>query len=82
MSPRRRGQLIGGAVAVGFLLALAGVLFGLAASWGTAGDVEISIHGWIAMALAFSFTGLIGGGLMWLAFYSHRRGWDDIDRDA
>jgi hypothetical protein len=25
---------------------------------------------------------LLGGGLMWLAFYSANKGWDDIDRDG
>lgn len=77
--PRRR-LLIGGAVLL-FLLALAAVVWGLVASWEAAGDTVISIHGWIAIAIAFSVTGLLGGGLMWLAFYSSRRGWDDIDRD-
>lgn len=76
----RRWLTIGGA-AVLFVAALAAVIWGLQASWKAAGDTQITIHGWIAVALAFGVTGLLGGGLMWLAFYSSRRGWDDIDRD-
>ena len=41
----------------------------------------MSIHLWIALALALVFTAALGGGLMWLAFYSSREGWDDIDRE-
>lgn len=77
--PRR--WLLIGAAALLFLLALAAVLWGLFASWNAAGETQITIHGWIAIVLAFSITGLLGGGLMWLAFYSSRRGWDDIDRE-
>ena len=61
--------------------AVGAAVAGLAASWRNVGDAPITIHGWIAMALAFGVTGVLGGGLMWLAFYSARRGWDDIDRE-
>lgn len=57
------------------------MIWGLQAAWAVAGDVRISVHGWIAIALAFVFTGLLGGGLMALAFHSHRKGWDDLDRE-
>jgi hypothetical protein len=75
----RRALVAGGLVAVlGVLLAV----WAFAAAWDNAGEVSLSVHGWIAMSLAFGLTGLIGGGLMWLAFYSARKGWDDIDRDS
>jgi hypothetical protein len=45
------------------------------------GDTGISLHGYIAMGVALVGTAAVGGGLMWLAFYSSRAGWDDIDRD-
>ena len=45
--------------------------------WGLAGGAHISVHGYIAMGLAAVFTLLLGGGLMWLAFYSSRKGYDE-----
>lgn len=77
----RRRWLIGGAIALVILGALSFVLWALNAMWRLGGDTPLSIHGWIAIGLAFTLTGLLGGGLMWLAFYSSRRGWDDVDRD-
>ena len=49
--------------------------------WIELGDVEISPIGWALMAGGGVFTILIGGGLMALAFYSDRRGHDDIHHD-
>jgi len=43
-------------------------------------DVEMSIHGYIAMILGIVFSLVIGCGLMALMFYSSRHGYDDIDR--
>lgn len=63
------------------LAAVAGTVLAFVAAWRNAGEVEMTVHGWIAMGLAFAVTGLLGGGLMWLAFYSSRKGWDDIDRE-
>jgi ABC-type nickel/cobalt efflux system permease component RcnA len=60
------------------ILALA--VWGLAAAWGQGGDVQMSVHAYIAIAIAAVGTAALGGGLMWLAFYSSRKGWDDIDR--
>jgi protein-S-isoprenylcysteine O-methyltransferase Ste14 len=37
----------------------------------------ISVHGWIAMSIGILFSLGIGGGLMWLSFYSSRNGFDD-----
>ena len=65
-------------VATALLLALVGfAAWGVWASWRLAGDVHMSVHGWIAMALAGVFTALLTGGLIRLAIYSARRGYDD-----
>ncbi len=42
-----------------------------------AGRLEISIHGYIAMALGAFFTFALTAGLMALVFYSNRHGYDD-----
>ncbi|MDP3173691.1 MAG: hypothetical protein Q8M88_04575 [Phenylobacterium sp.] len=52
------------------------VLWAFYAMWGLS-PAKLSIHGWIAMGLAFVCVGGLTGGLMWLAFYSARKGYDD-----
>lgn len=37
----------------------------------------MSGHGWVALAVALVLTAGLGGGLMWLAFYSDRKGFDE-----
>jgi hypothetical protein len=64
------------------LLGILLFLFGLTAiwsvaAWNSAGDVEMSKHGWIAMGLGTFFSVVIGCGLMALMFYSSRTGHDD-----
>lgn len=54
--------------------------------WRQLGDIEMGLHGYIALGLGALFTLVIGGGLMALVFYSHRRGYDaragrDDDRE-
>jgi hypothetical protein len=64
------------------LVAMLGfVVWGFFAAWKLSGPVKMSIHGYVALGLAGGVTLLLGGGLMWLAFYSANKGWDDIDRD-
>lgn len=46
-------------------------------AWRALGEVEMGLHGWIALALGALVTLLLGGGLMALLFYSARRGYDD-----
>lgn len=41
------------------------------------GDVTLSGHGIAALILGVVFTLIVGGGLMFLIFYSSRRGHDD-----
>ena len=43
----------------------------------TIGDTSIGVHGYIALGLGAVATLVIGGGLMWLVFYSARRGYDE-----
>ena len=40
-------------------------------------DVQMSVHGWIALSLGVFFSIVIGCGLMALTFYSSRRGYDE-----
>jgi hypothetical protein len=62
------------------LLAILGVtLWWVVYAWNSV-DVEMSIHGYIAMILAIVFSLVIGCGLMALMFYSSRHGYDEIDR--
>lgn len=60
-------------------------LFGLLAAstafawyvWEQLGDVAISEQGYYAMAVGIAVALLLGAGLMWLVYFSHRRGYDD-----
>lgn len=66
-------------VLLGFLAAAGALAWW---GWHELGDVPISRHGWIALGLGASVTFLLGAGLMWLVFYSHRHGYDErIGRD-
>jgi len=67
------------AVVALMLLFLLGVAGAVLAAWVRIGDVAIGIHGWLAMALGAMLTLLRGGGLMFLVFFSSRRGYDDLD---
>ncbi|MCC5995776.1 MAG: hypothetical protein JJU18_05330 [Oceanicaulis sp.] len=65
-------------VSLGALLAASIAL----AVWSFMGvDLQISWHGWLAMALGAGLSLLVGGGLMMLVFHSARHGHDDIDRE-
>ena len=58
-----------------FLLILTGIW--AITAWNSAGDIEMSKHGWIALGLGTFFSLLIGCGLMALMFYSNHSGHDD-----
>jgi len=66
------------------VLLLLVALLGLAVWWAVYAwnsiDVEMSIHGYIAMILGIVFSLVIGCGLMALMFYSSRHGYDEMDR--
>ena len=60
---------------LGFLLLLSG--YGVFVAFRIGGGTHMSIHGYVALGLAVVLTGLLGGGLMALAFHSNRHGYDD-----
>ncbi|NIA67615.1 hypothetical protein HBA54_03330 [Pelagibius litoralis] len=62
-------------VTLGGLLVLS-LVGGLFVWWGM-GGVDISLHGMIALTLGCLLSLLLGGGLMFLVFYSSRKGHDD-----
>jgi len=45
--------------------------------WWSLSDVDISLHGVLALTLGSVLSLALGGGLMFLVFYSNRRGHDD-----
>jgi hypothetical protein len=46
-------------------------------AWTGLGDTKISVHGFLALGLGVLATFGLGAGLMFLVFYSNRRGYDD-----
>ena len=62
------------------LLAILGIaVFGVHQLWTSLEGSAISTHGMIALILGVLVTFALGAGLMFLVFYSSRRGYDDID---
>jgi len=59
-------------------LAFAG--WGVTVAWRLSGNAPMSVHGYVALALGVGLSLLLGFGLMGLAFYSSRHGWDDDER--
>ena len=59
---------------------LAFALVALVQRFASVGSEQISMHGWIAMAAGGALSLLLAGGLMFLTFYSARRGFDDRQR--
>lgn len=63
------------------LFALLAIAFWFAGSaWVRLEGDAIPLYGWFAIAGGVGFSLLIGGGLMALAFYSSRHGYDDPNR--
>jgi hypothetical protein len=56
---------------------LAAAVAGGAYLWWSMAEVEIGLHGLIALILGTIFSLALGGGLMALVFYSHRHGHDE-----
>ena len=75
---RRRGGWIALAIAAAVIAAVALALYALSRL--AAG--QVSLHGYIALAIGVVGVCGLTGGLMALAFHSSRAGWDDIDRDS
>jgi hypothetical protein len=61
-----------------FLLVAAYYSFNL---WSNTGETGLGMHGWTALTIGTIVTFAVGAGLMWLVFYSSRRGYDDRDRN-
>lgn len=68
-------------IAIMAVLLAAAIIFA-AGSWLSAGPVSIGFHGWTALTLGVVFSLALGGGLMWLVFYSSRSGHDDEVRSG
>ena len=66
------------AITVSLLAILAATIWWAWQGWVAHSDVQMSIHGYIAMGLGVFFSLVIGFGLMALTFYSSRRGYDDL----
>lgn len=49
-------------------------------TWLHLGGDEIPLYGWVAIGGGVFFSLVVGIGLMALIFYSHRHGYDDLDR--
>jgi hypothetical protein len=54
--------------------------WGFVLAWRIAGNAQMSVHGYVALGLGVGFSLLVGCGLMALAFYSSRHGYDDDSR--
>jgi heme/copper-type cytochrome/quinol oxidase subunit 2 len=69
---------MGAKVLIGILVALALLsLWAGVAGWNLESDVEMSGHGYAAMAIGIVASLVVGIGLMTLVFYSSRKGYDD-----
>jgi dipeptide/tripeptide permease len=73
---RALGNWIAVTIAAGAVLV---VVVLIASLWSRLGESEISLAGWLAMALGVILTLGLGIGLMALVFISSRRGYDEID---
>jgi TRAP-type C4-dicarboxylate transport system permease small subunit len=69
----------GGITVTAVLLAiLAATIWWAWQGWTAHSDVQMSVHGFIAMGLGIFFSLFFGFGLMALTFYSSRQGYDDL----
>jgi len=64
------------------IVVVAAVVSESAGTWRALGASEISLAGWLAMALGVLFSLALGIGLMALVFFSNRSGYDDQDRNG
>lgn len=64
-------------VLVVLTLLLAGASLVAYLSWQEMAEVEIGLHGYLALGLGAGITILLWVGLMSLVFFSSRRGYDD-----
>jgi hypothetical protein len=72
-----------GLLTVAALASLLGLaLFAAHRTWVALEGVAISTSGLIALGLGIFLTVALGVGLMFLVFYSNRRGYDEADRST
>jgi hypothetical protein len=64
-------------LAVAMTVMLVFAAWGFTVAWKMAGNAPMSIHGYVALGLGVVLSLVLGGGLMALAFFSSRRGYDD-----
>jgi len=65
-------------ITIGAAVLLVGAIAALLVPlWTMTSGMEIGRHGWTAIILMLVFCFGLGGGLMFLIFYSARRGHDD-----
>lgn len=63
---------------IALLLLLLGATAGVAWwAWMEMGTVDIGLHGMIALLAGSAAAFLLGVGLMFLVYYSHKKGFDD-----
>lgn len=70
---------------MGKYILLIGVLGGFAIAtivysvrvWNGFAGTQMSGNGWTALVLGVIFSFIVGCGLMWLVFYSSRKGYDE-----
>jgi len=77
--PRRSSawrQLPRAIAGIALLGILAFAVMFMVSAW-TRTAAQLSVHGWIALTLGVLFSLIVGCGLMALAFYSSRRGYDE-----
>ena len=72
---------LGIALALGMGVVLALAIYYTATLWLRLSNVEMGFHGWAAMIIGVVMSLALGIGLMFLIFYSNRKGYDDIERD-
>ena len=80
---RRRSTSIAVLFAMTSLIVIAGASYVV---WRQMGQIELGLHGWIALIAGSVGMVVLGGGLMALSFYSSRSGhdeaaWQDPDND-
>ena len=73
---RKMRKILPIAVLIG-LLALSGAVAWRV--WSALDGVEMTVHGYVALAAGVTLSIVVGGGLMALVFFSARKGYDAID---
>ncbi len=66
-----------GAVIIGAALLVGAMAAAIIPMWMMTAGMELTSAGWGAVTLMIVFCFAIGGGLMFLIFFSSRRGYDD-----